>query len=275
MMKQTMTSPFFVLTVVAFVLAGGGMAAQVPTDTVLRDFVAIGDLELVLDEVVEGNAEIYRSDKAVAFLIVSPDLASLVLLSPRRRTVETVDFMKISRRQDGAIDLLADAVLESRGQFRLDGADVLFQVEGRQARLREKLPLLGKRSAEDLTDYNPEYGRTAAAYQPSAEIIEALSGQKTPVEVRIYFGTWCPHCSRAVPKIMKMEDELGEGVIRFAYYGLPKDLGNTPEAKSLGIKGVPTGIVYQGGKEIGRITANDWKFPELALQGILEGGGAD
>ncbi len=273
-MKQTISSPFFVLSVLAFVLAGGALAAQAPADTVLRDFVPIGDLELVLDDVVEGNAEIYRSEKAVAFLIVSPDFASPVLLSPRRRAVEAVDFMKVSRREDGAIDLLADAVLANRGQFRLDGADVVFEVEGRQARLREKLPLLGKRSAKDLADYNPEYGRAATAYQPGTEIIEALAGQKAPVEVRIYFGTWCPHCSRAVPKIMKMEDELGEGVIQFAYYGLPKDLGNAPEAKSLGIKGVPTGIVYQGGKEIGRITANDWKSPELALQDILRGGGA-
>jgi thiol-disulfide isomerase/thioredoxin len=274
MMKQTISSPLFLLAVLAFVLATGTVAAQVPADTVLRDFVPIGDLELVLDEVVEGNAEIFRSDKAVAFLVLSPDLLSPVLLSPRRRAVETVDLMKVSRRADGAIDLLADAVLASRGQFRLDGTDVLFQVEGREARLREKLPLLGKRTAEDLTDYNPEYGRTAAAYQPGTEIIEALGGQKTPVEVRIYFGTWCPHCGRAVPKIIKTEDELGKGMIQFAYYGLPKDLGNAPEAKALGIKGVPTGIVYQGGKEIGRITANDWKMPELALRDILGGGGA-
>ena len=248
--------------------------AQVPADQVLRDFTPIGDLELVLDGRVAEGSEIFRSETAVAFLIISPDFASPVLLSPRRRSVETVDFMKVSRRSDGAIDLFADAVLASQGEFRLDGADVLFDLDGYVARLREKPPLLGKRSAEDLATYNPEYGRTAAAYQPGSEVVTELGASEAPVEVRIYFGTWCPHCSRAVPRVMKIESVLGDGPIEFAYYGLPKDLGNAPEAKSLDIKGVPTGIVYRDGKEIGRIMANGWKSPELTLRDILVANGA-
>ena len=115
----------------------------------------------------------------------------------------------------------------------------------------EKPPLLGKRSGEDLKNYNPEYGRTAEAHPIGVELVQELGGQQTPVEVRIYFGTWCPYCSRSVPKVLKLEDELGESVIRFAYYGLPKNLGSTPEAKILGITAVPTGIVYRDGREIG------------------------
>lgn len=274
-MKQTMTFQRSIRLTLSLLLVCGLAFAQVPADQVLRDFVPIGDLELVVDGAVMTDAEIFRSDKAVAFLVLSPDFASPVLLSPRRRSVETVDFMKISRRADGAIDLLADAILAAQGQFRLDGTDVVFDMQEHESRLREKPPLVGKKSAGDLKIYNPDYGRTAAAYEPTSDVVEALAGQKTAVEVKIYFGTWCPHCSRAVPKVIKLEEELGESVIQFTYHGLPKDLGNAPEAKALGIQGVPTGIVYRDGKEIGRIAANDWKSPEFALRDIVVAGGAE
>jgi hypothetical protein len=58
--------------------------------------------------------------------------------------------------------------------------------------------------------------------------------------------------------------------VRFEFYGLPTQFGNEPEAKRMGIDGVPTGVVYRGNQEIGRIAGGDWSIPELAIKKILD-----
>jgi hypothetical protein len=37
----------------------------------------------------------------------------------------------------------------------------------------------------------------------------------------------------------------------------------------MGIKSVPTGVVFLGGREVGRISGNGWKIPELAINNVL------
>jgi len=86
--------------------------------------------------------------------------------------------------------------------------------------------------------------------------------------VRIYFGSWCPHCREHVPFLLRVEDDVKNPKIQFQYYGLPPGLDD-PEAKKLGIKGVPTGIVYVNGKEVGRLTGAGWNTPEVLLSKIL------
>lgn len=268
MSTQRLLSLLFLLA-----LAAPASWGQVPPDSVLRDFVPIGDLQLVVDGMVESDAEILRSDSAAAFLVLAPPFPSPLLLSPRQRSVESVDLMKVSRHEDGSIDLLADALLEPLGFFDLDGTEVVFQVAGKEARLREKPPLLGTRKAEELTGHNPEYRRLRDQYEPQASAIAAIDGTPTAgVEVRVFFGSWCPACKRYVPKLLRVQEALGEGGIHFEYYGLPHEIASDPEAKRFDIHGVPTGIVFRGGKEIGRISGGGWKAPEETLRDILGAG---
>jgi len=93
------------------------------------------------------------------------------------------------------------------------------------------------------------------------------------VTVRVYFGSWCPHCRQHVPYILKVEDQLKGSQVKFEYVGLkkPPEGWNDPEVKKLNVKGVPTGIVYVGGKEIGRITGDNWNAPEIQLNKIVAG----
>jgi thiol-disulfide isomerase/thioredoxin len=86
--------------------------------------------------------------------------------------------------------------------------------------------------------------------------------------VKIYFGSWCPHCREHVPFLLRVEDEVKNPKIQFQYYGLPRDF-NDPEAKRLAIKSVPTGIIYVGGREVGRLAGAGWSTPEVLLSKIL------
>ena len=57
-------------------------------------------------------------------------------------------------------------------------------------------------------------------------------------------------------------------MVHFDYYGVP-DTFKDPLMKEKGVDGVPTGIVYVDGKEVGRIIGGQWKIPELAIKNTL------
>jgi thiol-disulfide isomerase/thioredoxin len=188
---------------------------------------------------------------------------------------ETVQLMKVSKQKDGTVDLLADATLAPQGSFTVgsEGSPVDFRVEGHEAQLRSRPPLLGLHTAGDLKAYSPpiyvDGGRT---YRPDNQVIAGLKRTGSPITIRVFFGSWCPHCQHFVPLLLRVEDELKGSKIKFEYFGLPKTgMANVPEAKKFGVNGVPTGIVLINGKEVGRVTGNAWSSPETSLATIVNG----
>jgi thiol-disulfide isomerase/thioredoxin len=250
-------------------LATQPLAAQVPVDTLFSDFKLSGDFLFDLDGKTLDNAEIYLSGRAAAYLVMAPELASPVLISPRSRSVESVSFMKVAKREDGTIDLLADALFNRLGPFTIAGQEVVFEVKGQQAKLRPKPPLLGDHDSETLSAYKPEYRRLADEYVPDTPALDALRAQGDEVRVRVYFGTWCPVCGRLVPRIIKVAESLRGSKVGFEYRGLPQPMTDDPETERFDIHGVPTAIVYLGDKEIGRLSVGDLNAPEEAISKLV------
>jgi thiol-disulfide isomerase/thioredoxin len=248
------------------------VAQGAPSDSVLRGFQRSGDFVIFVNDKHVPAAEIYLSESVPAYLIMTSSLPAPVLITPRARTVETVHIMKVAKQKDGSVDLLADAQLEMQGQFQVQGSDVNFTVEGRKVSLKPRPPLLGVKRNADLKSYSPEYVRGAQGYAPNRQMIANLKKGTKPTKVRVFFGSWCPHCKRHVPYILRVEDELKGSKIQFEYVGLDRALAE-PEVKRLKVDAVPTGIVYVNGKEVGRILNNDWNSPETTLNRILNGGG--
>ncbi|MBV8203336.1 MAG: thioredoxin family protein [Acidobacteria bacterium] len=261
-------------------LAAGALAAllavlpaaaqRVPADNVLRDFQRTGDYVLVVGG-KPAPAEIYQSQRAAALLVISSSFPSPVLLSPGLGAAQTVNLMKIDKKADGSIDLLSDAVLAPQGAIDIQDEEVHFKAEGVSAALVPTPPLLGLRRVDEVTAHNPEYLPRAASYAPKAPALAALKKERRPIVVRIFYGSWCPHCREMVPHAIKLEQLLKGSTIHFQYFGVPPRFGTDPPAVQNGIKAVPTGIVYLNGKEIGRITNNSWTAPETALVAILAG----
>jgi thiol-disulfide isomerase/thioredoxin len=219
------------------------------------------------------KAEIFKTQKVGAVLILTPELASPVLINPRGGSVETVGLAKVVRKADGSVDLMADAVLKNQGAFEVAGEDVKFTADGKQGVIKPRPPLLGLRRGVDLKAYNGNYAKGAGAYSPDAAVIATLRKQPREAVVRVYFGSWCPHCLQQVPKMLRVEQELGGGKLRFEYFGLPREISQDIEAKRVEIHSVPTGILYVAGREIGRIQGGQWDAPESALRDLLAEGG--
>ncbi|HVS00572.1 MAG TPA: thioredoxin family protein [Thermoanaerobaculia bacterium] len=270
--RSSLRRPAAVLCLLLAVSALASVVAAQGSDTVLRGFQRTGDFVLFVNDKHVPAAEVYVNDKIPAYLILTSALPTPVMLTPRARTVESVHIMKVAKQKDGSVDLLADATLDLLGSFQIEGSDVNFTVQGRKASLKVRPPLLGLKRNADLKTYNPEFARSAQAYAPNPQMIAALKKSAKPAKVRVYFGSWCPHCKRHVPFILRVEDELKGSKIQFEYVGLDRGLPE-PDVKRLNLNGVPTGIVYVDGKEVGRILDNDWNSPETSLNRILNGGG--
>lgn len=245
--------------------------AQMPADAVFQGFRPTGDYLFELAGKDVESAEVYHSERAVSYLITAPGLRSPLLVSPRTGAVESVSLMKVAKRADGTIDLLADASFQRVDAFKLDGESVVFTVNGQAAKLKPRPWLLGLQSADTVKASNPDYARKAAAYQPNAQAVAALRAEQRDVKVRVYFGSWCPFCKDHVPYLLRVAEELASAKIRFEFYGLPRPFSGDAEATRDKVNGVPTGIVYVGGKEVGRVSARGWQNPEVTIRELLRG----
>jgi thiol-disulfide isomerase/thioredoxin len=264
------TVPLTACALMAVLAVLPAAAQRVPADNVLRDFQRTGDYVLVVNG-KPAPAEIYQSQRAAALLVISSSFPSPVLLSPGMGAAQTVNLMKIDKKPDGSIDLLSDAVLAPQGAIDLQDEEVHFKADGISAALVPTPPLLGLHRVAEVTAHNPEYLPRTAAYQPNPQAVAALKKERRPVVVRIFYGSWCPHCREMVPHAIKLEQLLKGSPIQFQYFGLPPRFGTDPPAVQNRIKAVPTGIVYINGKEIGRITNTTWTAPENTLVAILAG----
>lgn len=239
-----------------------------PSDSVLRDFERTGDYMLTIDGKPDMRAEVYQNKSIPAWLVLPTALPSPILLMPGAGTVQTVQMLKVVKQKNGTVDLLADAMLKQQGKFQLVGERVEFTTDGRKASLSPKPPLIGTKKAAQLKEHSPDYVRTAQAYTPNAQAVAALKKQSQPVRVLVFFGSWCPHCKEHVPQLMRIEDDVKNPKIQFDYRGLPRDF-NDVEAKRLNVREVPTAIVYVNGREVGRLSRNDWQNPEAALTRLI------
>lgn len=253
--------------------AAAGESCPLPAraDAPMQDFKPVHDLFLDVDG-KRVPAEIYRSDSAGAMLVISSALPWPAVL--RATTLASVDPAAIEKKSDGVVNLRPDAVLKLRGAFQINGDTASFTADSRQATLRSRPPLLGLRRADEVTTHNPDYVASAKKYKPNAQVLGWLRQEQRPVTVRIFYGSWCPHCAMLVPNALKVEQELRSSKIRFEYFGVPRRFLTDPEVKKMGVKEIPTAVIYVDGQEVGRIPDDDsWNSPESALRAILEGKG--
>ena len=179
-----------------------------------------------------------------------------------------------SRRVDRLLGSEPFRPVAGRADRRVEGGvqlqhRIVFDVEDLIVSVGPKPVLVGIHSPQELVEHDPGYGVKRDIYEPGAAVVGQLRNQTDDVRVRIYFGNWCPFCGEMVPRVLKIDEALQGSNIRFEYYGLPRSISDDPEARSMNISGVPTGVVYRGGKEIGRVSGNSWRTPEQALADIL------
>lgn len=257
----------------ALLLFGWVVAASAQDSTMFKGFKPDENFILEVNGEVDKAAEIYVQQRLPAYLVLPSKSSTPVLLVPRTKQVQAVHILKITKRDDGYLDLSPDAVYASKGQFDLRGTDLVYAVDGVSYTLKDKPTLLGLQIASDLKEYSDNYRSLSEAYEPSADAMSKLEAESREVLVRVFFGSWCPFCQRYVPRVVRIADELKgtDSSVAIDFYGLPKQFSADATTRTMRIESVPTGVVFIDGKEAGRIRSEDWQSPEKAIVKILGG----
>lgn len=265
-------SRWLTVLTIALVAFSGPAAAQSPAGQRQAGFQMIDDYVLEVGGNIAKDATLYASGSTKAILVVSQELPAPVLLWPRSRTVETLQMLKVARRADGTAEILSDPVIAEHAPFIVQPPKVQFLVNGVAAALAPKPHLLGMQDTASMAAYSAVYRQRAEAYVPQDDVLDSLRSQSKNARVRVFFGSWCPACGQMVPRLMRVAEGIGEdAALGFEYYGLPQGQGfsQDPEVQRFGITQVPTGVVLLDGREIGRISGNQWRSPEIRISELL------
>ncbi len=205
-----------------------------------------------------------------SILILSDDLDAPLLLDLTEQTARKADAEKLSGEPRTGLVLADGATVDDYGAFDLSEDIVKLTVGGKEITIKQRPFLLGLQEAQDLKAYSLRYVYGSEDFELDAGILDTLRQTQDEVRVRIYFGSWCPHCQQHVPALVRLADELKGSAIDFEFYGLPPGFGEEPEAAANDIGAVPTGVVYISGQESGRMSSG-WEHPEGVLLDIIDG----
>jgi thiol-disulfide isomerase/thioredoxin len=130
--------------------------------------------------------------------------------------------------------------------------------------------LRGPVSRDQILKDCPGWADLAAAYTPDPEAVAQLQKLDHPVQIDVYFGSWCSDSKLHVPAFIKVLDVVSSPLISVSYIGIPHD--RAARAKFYGgkdIQRIPTFIVGVDGVEKGRIVETPAKSVERDLVDIL------
>lgn len=259
---SSLKSALAALAILTILWIGSPGSAQPPA----RDpsFAPIGMYELVVDAEVLADATILHSEARGTILILADELSAPVHLIPKSRQVQTFSADRLIDNGNGTFDIQDKTQTLTNAQFALTNGLPHFSIDGKEAFLRQRPPLLGPQDHDSLIGYDPSYAVRAESFEPQSVYIEQLKNVEAEILVKVYFGSWCHVCAETMPNILKVEEMLEGTNITFEYFGLEQ--GYQEEvAKRLNITRVPTGIIYVNGEEVGRSAGQGWKIPTLQI----------
>ncbi|MDJ0974399.1 MAG: thioredoxin family protein [Planctomycetota bacterium] len=258
------------------VLSPGDAQADDEIHARWRDFAPSGTYVLVQNRKPNREAEILHSRRAAAFLILNSGYEGVLLLEPRTSSVSEVDPASVKRRADGRADLVANAKVKSLGRFRRSRRDIQIRLTGYTADLQPNPPLLGWASYEEVARHSPEYLVDAKTFPLDERSMKALERFKGKARIQVYYGSWCPTCTRYLGRIMRLEKalkEMGKDVGVY-YYGLPRTpaMYRDAEVRRQRIRKLPSGVIYRDGRRVGLVASTRWSKPAVELARLLVGG---
>jgi thiol-disulfide isomerase/thioredoxin len=214
------------------------------------------------------TAEVFFGETGL--LILGCNFKDPLLVGKQDRTVRYCPRENVVRDDEGNVTLKGTPT----GPFALyqvNAGQIIFQAEGRKVRVLPKPPLLGNQTLEAIIQHNPDYEYRIETYKPNAVAVAYLSKYSRKTQLEIYFATWCPHCEAWVPRLVKSIQSAANPSISMRFTGLPRSFGGEPDAKRKQITGIPTILIIQDDKEIGRIEGPPEKGSlEEALVKILQ-----
>ncbi|MCG9964127.1 MAG: thioredoxin family protein [Shewanella sp.] len=136
---------------------------------------------------------------------------------------------------------------------------------------KQEVILTGVVEAQHLVKDLNEFAEGYKSYQVDTDALAPLKKVSEPTEIVVIIGTWCPDCHRETPRFIRIIEEVANPNIKVTYIGVDRSKQD-PEglAAKYEFKRIPTFIVQQQGKEIGRIVERPTVSLEKDLVEILK-----
>lgn len=114
------------------------------------------------------------------------------------------------------------------------------------------------------------YDKGTKKYKPKKREINTLKKELSKYSIIVVMGTWCGDSRDMIPKLHNVLVQSGYPMDKLVMYGVDrsKTVGHGQE-KPYDIKFVPTIILFDGAKEIGRIVETVNKSVEADLAAII------
>lgn len=249
-----------------------GTGSEVSATQALPAWKEASGYDFFVSAAEDGEARVFQSPDYQRLLVVPGDGDFVFLLNLKSKGLEMQPRASVSVSAEGAV-LASDRGAPS-GTFTQQGSDIQFKSPLGEARLAPEPPILGAISLETLLARKPEYAALARQYTPNGAALSLLRTSKRPLEIVVFFGTWCSYCKKWLPRFIRTIQDVKNPAITVRYFGVDED-HTQPEAEltKYGVRKTPTFVVLSGGVEIGRITEEPTKSMEQDLSLILFGGG--
>jgi thiol-disulfide isomerase/thioredoxin len=258
---------YFILVLLCAATARAAASPIPPTEVIPLLPAATWKVEIDGSEV--RSAEIYGGE-GLGLLILGCSMKDPLLVAPSDRTVRYIPQGNVLRDDEGNVSMRGSPS-EPICVYKVNGTQITFQAEGRMVRLSPRAPLVGKQTLEAIIEHSPDYETRIKSYKPDGAAVSYLSKYTRKTDILIYFGSWCPHCEAWVPRLVKALQSASNDSLSTQFVALPRNFASDADARSWGIQGVPTIIVIQGGREVGRLVGPpEAGTIESALVKVLE-----
>lgn len=194
------------------------------------------------------------------------------LLQPAKRRVLTLAAGQVKLAADGPTATLSGPLPDEGTAVKLTPAALTFDVNGRFVKVLPTPPLLGEVKAEDFLNLCPDFQADETNYEPDAKTVTRLANTKKQHTVEVFFGSWCPHCQKVLPKLIKSLRLADNANLHVKWIGLPRSFINEPMVKERAVRGVPTIIVLEGDHEVGRFSGAEKTPIEVLLANLVQPG---
>ena len=93
---------------------------------------------------------------------------------------------------------------------------------------------------------------SAIRYWLAASAVSKLKQVDGHYRIEVWFGSWCPHCQRVVPRFLKVMQAVGNPNVEVLYHAVPRQFGSYQPAVQKEVNGLPTFIIMKDGREFTR-----------------------
>ncbi|MCH1926222.1 thioredoxin family protein [Shewanella sp. C32] len=136
---------------------------------------------------------------------------------------------------------------------------------------KQEVILTGVVDGHKLVTELPPFMSGYTEYQVDTTAIAPIKAVTKPTEIVVIIGTWCPDCHRETPRFIRIMEAVNNPNIKVTFIGVDRQKQD-PEglAAKYDFKRIPTFMVLQDGKEIGRIVERPTESLEKDLANILK-----